>query len=532
MPDDDFHKQATSPGVSGAPEEKEEPLPAVIGPYKVENLLEKGGMSILYLSSDPETHDPIIIKVLSPRFINNEEVIGRFHYEGRILEAVDHPNIVKLLSHGPWEKGHYIAMEFISGVSLRQHLIKNPISLSYAVELIIDIGEALQHLHEHRVIHRDLKPENILISDTGAVKLIDFGIAQNLNDKKGKIPSGSQQFIGTPIYVSPEQRKNPESVTFAADVYSLGIIAYELILGKLSHGQIHLAMMPQGIKKILTKCLQPGPSERYQTMTDLIDDLTEYLESSHIDKEKDAGDRVKELSENFKKAQHTLASTTPSWAHVEMGAILRHTVDVPGIYNDFFELPGSCYAIVLAESSKRDVEGFLYTAALRGMVRALCQLTTNPRELVTVLNHLLLTDNEMKHVVSMSYLILDPHHDRFHYISCGYGALWRIPYGEKEPVKVVTDNMALGLDIQGGFSDIAHPWEVEDRLILGNVAGLLSDPKESSAVQEDIMEKIIAEDIDLSPQKQVEDVLRKLRIVTKKALDERSVCFLSLLRRE
>ena len=171
----------------------------------------------------------------------------------------------------------YIAMEFIQGISLRQYILQTPVSLKKALEIILDIAYALCHLHAHGVIHRDLKPENIIISDSGIVKVIDFGIAQILSEKKDDIGDFKQRTIGTPIYMSPEQKEYPEGVSYPTDIYSLGIIAYELILGKLSHGLIHLSLMPKGLQKIFNKMLQSKPEERYHDIVDLISDLSAYI---------------------------------------------------------------------------------------------------------------------------------------------------------------------------------------------------------------------------------------------------------------
>jgi len=250
-PNDEFYRRTTvgetelDKGTPLAPP----PTPSYIGPYKIESLLEKGGMSLLYLGTHPDTGEPTTIKVLSPKFITREDVIQRFLHEAEIIAIANHPNIVKLSGYGEWEKGLYIAMEFIEGPSLRQYLLRHPISLKQAIEIIIDIAYALCHLHTHGVIHRDLKPENILVTEGGSIKVIDFGIAQLLERPKEEHP----KVVGTPIYMSPEQKDNPASVTYSSDIYSLGIIAYELILGKLSHGRIHLSLMPKGIQKILSK---------------------------------------------------------------------------------------------------------------------------------------------------------------------------------------------------------------------------------------------------------------------------------------
>ncbi|MBA3816172.1 MAG: serine/threonine protein kinase, partial [Parachlamydiaceae bacterium] len=181
MAEDNTHKQFIPPGIPKNPIVNPV-IPKSIGPYKIESLLDKGGMSILYLATHPNTKEPTTIKVLSERFLDYPEAVQRFLNEAEIIAMTDHPNIVKLYGHGEWTGGLYIAMEFIQGISLRQAILQSPISLKRALEIIIDIGYALCHMHTHGVIHRDLKPENVLINETGQVKVIDFGIAQLLTE--------------------------------------------------------------------------------------------------------------------------------------------------------------------------------------------------------------------------------------------------------------------------------------------------------------------------------------------------------------
>lgn len=287
--DDEFGPQNTEPlppfqeYIVPAPLE----IPQVIGIYQIESLLQSGGMSRLYLATDSKTHLLVAVKVLLPKFFVHPDIIERFLREAEILSYVDHPNIVKMYNHGTWEGGFYIAMEYIVGGSLRQYILQNPLSLRRALEMILDIAYGVCHLHTQGIIHRDLKLENILVTDEGVIKIIDFGIAQLLHAVKDEEHSAfSHRTIGTPIYMSPEQRENPETVSYPSDIYSLGIIAYELLLGRLSHGHVHLALMPKGLQKILAKTLQPDPRERYQDIVDFIADLSNYMNSDVLENEK------------------------------------------------------------------------------------------------------------------------------------------------------------------------------------------------------------------------------------------------------
>lgn len=528
MPEKDFYTQPTNPGLAFSSSQTPEIIPEIIGPYKIECLLDKGGMSILYLGTHPETKDPTTIKVLSPKYTSHPEMVKRFINEAEIIAMTNHPNIVQLYGYGEWEGGLYIAMEFIQGISLRQYILQNPVSLSRGLEIIIEIAYALCHLHSHGVVHRDLKPENILITESGEIKVIDFGIAQLLTEDLAKEKASHQQMMGTPIYMSPEQKNNPTSVSFPADIYSLGIIAYELILGRLSHGQIHISLMPRGMQKIFHKMLQPEPADRYKDVVDLISDIATYKSSYSLEREKKASDPLSEMVENMKRAQMTLvASTPPQWNGLEIGFAGHQGISVSGIYYDFFELPDDAYGIIMGESLAKGAEGIIYTAVLRGICIALSRLTSKPSKLITLLNDILFRDSMNQHF-ALNYLVLEPKKNSLSYVSCGYGHLWHVK--DKEFRKISTENRYLGISEDTQFVETNSEWNIGDTLIMNTFAGTLTD--NNSAFSEEQFEKSLQENIDRSPQKQVEGILRKARVTAPKLFQQSSISLISILRKE
>ncbi len=528
MVEKDFYTQPTYPGfqLEGSPKPTA-PIPQFIGPYKIESLLEKGSMSLLYLGTHPETKDPTTIKVLSPKYLSHPEAVNRFINEAEIIAMTNHPNIVQLYGHGEWEEGLYIAMEFIQGTSLRQYILQTPVSLIRALDIIIDIAYALCHLHAHGVIHRDLKPENILITETGTVKVIDFGIAQLLTEESYASHTG--RFIGTPIYMSPEQKENPNAVSFPSDIYSLGIIAYELILGKLSHGQIHLSLMPKGIQKILHKALQPKVEDRHQDVVDFIAELSAYRNSKSMQKEKKPSDPLNEMVESLKQVQMTLvASTPPQWPGMEIGLAGHQGISLSGIYYDFFEIPEGSYGIIMGESSAKGAEGVTYTAVLRGLVRALCRLTTKPVELATLLNDIILRDS-MNQRFSLAYLVLNPQNNELRYISCGYGNLWHITGEKSEVEKIATQNPPLGVAQESEFAEVSAKWEIGDTLVINTFA--VPEAMSPNEFSEQAFKQALDENRGRPPQKQVEGILLKARISANMLLQQRSIALISLLRK-
>lgn len=350
----------------------DESVPSHIGNYAIEGLIDRGGMSLLYLGIHTKTGSPAIVKVLSPKYVPNQEVVTRFTNEATIIALADHPNIVKLYEYGTWENGFYIAIEFVKGKSLRKILSLQPFPLRKALEIILETAYALCHLHTHGIIHGDIKPENILITDDDKVKLIDFGIAKMFApiDKLEEAFAG--KIAGTPIYMSPEAKKGLEALTFQSDIYSLGIMAYELVLGRITHGKIILSLAPKGLGKILSKALQPVPSNRYQDIVDFITDISNYMNSAEVEKDRHGSDYFFELYEKLEEVHESfLPKSLPAWPNVDIGKADIHGMGLSStLYYDFFDLKKN-KVLFLASIPVRGGEGVISIASLRSICRTL-----------------------------------------------------------------------------------------------------------------------------------------------------------------
>ena len=422
-------------------------------------------------------------------------------------------------------------MEFIQGISLRQLIQSRPISLKRALSMVVEISYALCHLHTYGVIHRDLKPENILVTEKGSIKVIDFGIAQLLTVEPEKAGHSRHRLMGTPVYMSPEQRENPESVTFPSDIYSLGIITYELVLGKLSHGQIHLSLLPKGLQKILSKALQLKVENRYRDIVDFITDISAYLHSANMEKEKSFANPLHEISDSLHQAQQsTIPKTPPSWPEVDIGVVSHQGGALSGLYYDFFTLKDDVYGVIMTEPSAKGVEGIVYVSVLRGMIRALYRYTTRPLELITVLNDLLVNET-ISQSFTLAYIILSPKENTFHFISCGHGYLWHIPKGQSVPKKFSLDNKPLGLAAHISFQEVTHAWHPGDLLVLNTLSMTALEHPDDARLIEKQLHQAIVDNSTLSPQKQADAIFRKARAIAGKALDEGGMSLMSIRRK-
>ena len=488
--------------------------PEKIGKYRIEGLLERGGMSLLYLGIHPETEEPIIVKVLSPKYLSNPEATLRFLNEARIISLADHPNIIKHYDYGQWENGLYIAMEFIRGTSLRKILAHQPFSLRRSLDIILQIAYALCHLHTHGVIHGDLKPENILITPQGQVKVIDFGIAKILTERTEDQKEASGRFIGTPIYMSPEARGNPQVISFQSDIYSLGIIAYELVLGKITHGRVILSLAPRGMQKILTKALQPSLEERYQDIVDFITDISTYINSQEVEKDKQGSDYFFELFERMEKFQATLLpSETPSWPGIEIGLVQIFGMGQGGLFYDFFDLSPTKKAIFASTATSKGAEGVLFSTMLRSILRTLIKNTALTSQAFFETVQRRIQEDIYDEKINTALLIFDFETKTFEYFAKDFGVFTHSAqhieeaHVEEDTQTIAASDIAPYKLVKGSFSENSRV------LFLGfTPQRLLATASQSELLSEKIIEDAFRQTIALPPQKQAESILRKMRL--------------------
>ena len=197
--------------------------------YEIEELVGTGGMSSVYRARDQLLERLVALKVLHPHYGDDEEYVERFRREARSVAQLSHPHIVTVIDRGEDDGQQFIVFEYIDGENLKQLLARTgPLPTRRAIELALEIADALAFAHEHGLIHRDVKPQNVLVSRDGDAKVTDFGIARSLDVEHGVTQTGT--VLGTSNYLSPEQASG-KPTTPSTDVYSLGVVVYELLTG-------------------------------------------------------------------------------------------------------------------------------------------------------------------------------------------------------------------------------------------------------------------------------------------------------------
>lgn len=275
----------TEPNKPGGKTRFVPPAVAALAPHfpqlEILELIGQGGMGAVYKARQPKLDRIVALKILSSERetgISDAEFAERFQREARALARLNHPDIVAVYDFGQAGGFHYLLMEFVDGLTLRQLLQTRKLSPEEALTIVPKICEALQFAHEHGIVHRDIKPENILLDKSGRVKIADFGIAKIVGGTAEKTAlTGAKDVLGTPHYMAPEQLEKPATVDHRADIFSLGVIFYEMLTGELPLGKFpppsRKVQVDVRLDEVVLHALEKEPERRYQHASEVKSDV-------------------------------------------------------------------------------------------------------------------------------------------------------------------------------------------------------------------------------------------------------------------
>src|SRR4029079_1233812 len=275
-------------------------MPAMVGEliagrYELEELVGKGGMSSVYRAQDRLLERTVAIKLLHEHYSRDEDYVERFRREARAAAQLSHPNIVTVIDRGEDSGRQVIVFEYIDGQNLKELIqSKGRLPVRTALELSIEAGRALAFAHEHGLVHRDVKPQNVLLGN-GEVKVTDFGIARSADVQQGLTQTGT--VLGTSDYIAPEQASG-QPVSSLSDVYSLGVVVYELLAGEPPYsGENFVAVamqhvndpvpsvaavrpdVPLRLDAALQRAMAKDPGNRFASMADFVAELEAVLDN-------------------------------------------------------------------------------------------------------------------------------------------------------------------------------------------------------------------------------------------------------------
>ena len=269
----------------------------MLGPYRIINQIGRGGMATVYKAYQPSVDRYVAVKVLPSQLAESREFAARFQQEARIIAKLEHPHILPVFDYGESDGVAYFVMRYMDAGTLKEKMIEGrPLPLNDIDRLFTQLAEALSYAHSRGIVHRDLKPANVLIDSHGNVFLTDFGIAKLLESASPRLTQ-TDAIMGTPAYISPEQAQgNP--VDQRSDIYSLGIILYEMVTGSVPFtAETPLAVLfkhisdplpppslvkpdiPRVIEQVLLKALAKDPKDRFATAAEFMAAWNRALES-------------------------------------------------------------------------------------------------------------------------------------------------------------------------------------------------------------------------------------------------------------
>ncbi len=236
---------------------------------ELQHLIGYGGMGAVYQARQPHLDRTVALKILSPRLSRNEAFAQRFMREARTLARLAHPNIVMVFEFGQAGPMHYLLLEFVDGVNLRDAMVEGKLTTTEALAIVPQLCDALQYAHDEGVVHRDIKPENILLDKRGRVKIADFGLAKLMQPPTDERRlTGTRQVLGTLNYMAPEQIEGRNQIDHRADIYSLGVVFYELLTGELPLGRFAVpsekSAVDARLDQVVLRTLEKEPQRRYQ----------------------------------------------------------------------------------------------------------------------------------------------------------------------------------------------------------------------------------------------------------------------------
>jgi serine/threonine protein kinase len=270
-----------------------------VGPYIIVDHLGAGGMATVLKAHHPDLNRYVAIKVMHSSFMSDPSFQQRFQREAQIVAGLEHPNIVPVYDFQQHEGSPYLVMKYIEGETLKDRMSRGPLSLNEVLHIIRSVGSGLAYAHRRGVLHRDIKPSNIIIDRDNTVYITDFGLARIA--EAGESTMSADMLLGTPHYISPEQARGVKNLDGRADLYSLGIVLYELMVGRVPfsaetpyaivHDHIYTPLpmpaainpeIPSEVEAVIIRSLAKSAEDRYATADHLVGDLEQAVAASNL----------------------------------------------------------------------------------------------------------------------------------------------------------------------------------------------------------------------------------------------------------
>lgn len=425
-----------------------DPIGHEIAGYVFESKLEQGAMGIVYKGIQKSLKRPVAIKTVAPKNLNNPTLIKRFMNMANLAWRLNHPYIVQIYDTGVSRefKLHYVVMEYVEGRTLREVLNeKKRLEVDYACKIMSQLASALSFAHRQSIVHRDVNPTNIIITKDDYIKLVGLALSKILDPEEEQLYlTKAGQAMGTLGYISPEQLKSAADVDFRTDIYSMGVIFYECLCGKLPYDPQVLkdpakyvkalrrrpqeaphnivSHIPENLSQIVMKCLEPSPDKRYQKAEEVLADIKVYTE-------------VIQLSTAQKRIR-AMFPKTPQIEGFDLHVSYEPMEEIGGDFYDFVPLGDGKWGIVIGDVTGHGVEAAVVMGMIKSVVKVMAKRSSNAAEVLEQANKEVSPDMDNTTFTTVAYGILDTVNKTFSYSRAGHNPM--LLYNSKRDPALIT----------------------------------------------------------------------------------------------
>lgn len=426
-----------------------------IGNFKITGEISSGGMGKI-MKGVSDNGIVAAVKIMKPEHCTDENLVERFQQELRIVSMLNHENIAKILEWGIDGDRNYFAMEYVKGESLRDILEEQTISISKTLAITKQLCSALEYAHSKKVVHRDIKPENILIDSIGKVKLVDFGIARIIDNRSQRLTL-TNVAMGSPLYMSPEQKNDFRHVDHRADIYSLGVVLYEMLSGEMPGGLMRLDLIPQGLRHIIEKSTAYRPDERYTSVGAMKTELENYERFGTLGQDQHALD---EIGENIRLRNAMMEvlyqNNAPSIPGVSLDFFYMPAGGVGGNYYEFVRIEGDKLGILVGNIfDKPDVKSALFLTMLRSLFHIASENETSPATTLRKLNRMMARESRsvVDRFAVLSYIVYDTAAKVLSVATAGYRPVCVLQKSENTLKAVSGHGFGIGISEDSEFEE-------------------------------------------------------------------------------
>lgn len=442
-----------------------------IGEYTVISQIGFGGMGRIMKASSPKGNS-VALKIIKGEHVNNQALVDRFEQEMKISSMLHHTNVAEILGWGVDDAGrNYFAMEFVDGKNIRDMLESNEVNLNMALNIFSQLCTGLEYAHSKNVVHRDIKPENIILDKNGVVKIVDFGIARVDTPESANLTM-TNVIMGSPIYMSPEQKSDFKNVDHRADIYAAGAVFYEMLSGEMPGGLLRIDLIPENLRAIVEKAIAYNANDRYASCDEILKDLEKYQKEGRITSDQQA---IRKIEDNVKLRQALIDSfypdANPAVPGLDMDAFYIPAEGIGGNYYDYIKIDESHTGILVGNLFEQpDVESALFLAMMRSAFRLLAQETTCPGETLKKLNDFM-SGERFDNFAVFSYMVFNSKTKDISVATAGYRPVMIKKSRAEEFTYLQPDGVGIGIMEDYDYETATMKLKSKDLILLSS-AGL------------------------------------------------------------